>query len=548
LILAMLVTACAGALVSIAGPDPAPNVATGRKIAIASAAPEASAAGIAAFDAGGNVVDAAVAVTFAISVARPQSTGLGGGGFFLVRDARSGEVEALDAREVAPRSATRDMYASASSLDGPLAVAVPGLVAGVLDLHARRGSLPLAKLLAPAIALARDGLVVSHGLASACADRKAVLARDPAAARIFLPGGEPLKAGDRLVQEDLARTLEAIVAHGRAAFAEGPIADAIVAATEKRVTLEDLRAFAPKRREPIRGTYRGREIVSFPPPSSGGVLLVEMLDVLELFPVASLTEANRDHLLIEVMRRAYRDRAEFLGDPDFVAVPVRGLTSRAYAKELAKTIDEGKATPSAPLKPGPAREHDHTTHFSIVDGEGNAVASTQTINYSLGSCVVAPGTGVVLNDEMDDFAARPGEPNAYGLVGGDANAVAPGKRPLSSMTPTFVLEGKELTLAVGSPGGSRIITAVLETIVNRIDLGFAPELAVAAPRIHHQWMPDEVRTEASVPEGVRHELARRGHKIAISGAGSDIQAVFRTAARELTAVSDPRGEGRPAAR
>jgi len=525
------------------GPSP---VARGKRIAIASAADEASLAGIRAFEEGGNVVDAAVAVTFAVSVARPQSTGLGGGGFFLVHDARTGDVEALDAREVAPASARADMYRDHpdESLDGPRAVAVPSIVAGVLDLHARRGSLPLATLLAPAIRLAREGVRVSSGLAHACAARRAVLARDPEAARIFLPGGEPLQAGTLLVQEDLARTIEAI-AQGKTLRDFAP---AIVHATRGAVTATDLAIYAPRRRVPIRGTYRGHTIVSFPPPSSGGLLLVEMLNVLETFALASLPEGERAHVVVETMRRAYRDRAEFLGDADFVSVPSRGLVSKEYARELASKIGSRAAREIAP-GPAFAHESDHTTHFTVVDDAGNAVASTQTVNYSLGSCVVAPGTGIVLNDEMDDFAARPGEPNAYGLVQGEANAVAPGKRPLSSMTPTFVLEGRELTLALGSPGGSRIITAVLQTIVNRLDLGLSPALSVAAPRLHHQWMPDEAALEPGFPPSVLRELEARGHKVVPTGPGNDVEAVFRDPVRRvLTAVSDPRSEGQPESR
>ncbi len=551
-IISGLLALFAGAVVSIACCEPTAVSATGRgrTVAIASAAPEATEAGLAVFAEGGNVVDAAIAVTFAISVARPQSTGLGGGGFFLVHDARTGEIEALDTREVAPASATADMYRDEAdeSLDGPRSVAVPTLVAGVLDLHARKGTLPLPRLLAPAIKLAREGVVVAHGTAGACSSRAKVLARDPEAARIFLPGGKPLAAGALLVQSDLANTIEALANGAR--FSDAPFAAAIEKATNGAVTRADLAGFKPTRRAPVRGTYRGRSIVSFPPPSSGGVHLVQMLNVLETFEYGGLAPGPREHALVEAMRRAYRDRAEFLGDPDFVHVPVTGLTSKKYAKGLAATIDPAKATLSSDLKPGPAPAHesDHTTHFSVVDSEGNAVASTQTINYTFGSCVVAPGTGVLLNDEMDDFAARPGEPNAYGLIQGRANAVAPGKRPLSSMTPTFVFEGSQLTLALGSPGGSRIITAVLQVILNRFDLGLDPAASVAAPRLHHQWMPDEVTAEQGVPATVVEVLRARGHKVKRVGPGTDIQAVFREPGRGLLGVSDPRAEGKPGTR
>jgi gamma-glutamyltranspeptidase/glutathione hydrolase len=529
----------------------APRVARGRAIAIASAAREASEAGLETFDRGGNVVDAATAVTFAISVARPQSTGLGGGGFFLVRDAASGEVEAFDARETAPAKALPGTYRSADeSRDGSRAVAVPGLVRGALDLHARRGRLPLARVLEPAIRLARRGIRTSEGLARACRERRAVLERDPEAARLFLPGGRPLEPGALFRQEDLARTLEQIAARGRLAFEEGSIPLAIERATSGFVSRADVAAYSPKHREPIRGSYRGREVVTFPLPSSGGVLLLEMLHMLELAPEGE-SKGARAHFLVEVERRAYRDRTAFLGDADFAPVPWRGLLTSGYARARAATIDPARATDSRTLAPGPVvpRESDHTTHFTVVDSVGNAVASTQTINGLLGAAIVAPGTGIVLNNEMDDFTTRPGEPNLYGLVQGDANAVAPGKRPLSSMTPTFVIEGHELEIALGSPGGSRIITAVLGTLLASIDGGLAPERAVAAPRIHHQWMPDEVWLEPGFSPDIARELEARGHRVRDVGPGTDVQAVFRDPRTgELTAVSDPRGEGRPAAR
>jgi gamma-glutamyltranspeptidase/glutathione hydrolase len=531
--------------------DASDRVLRGSQVAIASASAEASRAGLEVWDAGGNVVDAAIAVTFAISVARPQSTGLGGGGFFLVRDAGTGEIEALDARECGSAKANPALYKEAhDSLDGAHAVAVPGLVAGALDLHARRGILPLARVLAPAIRLAREGVPVTAGLAQACRSRKAALARDPEAARIFLKGGEPLRAGTVLFQPDLARVLERIAAKGRAGFDEGEVAAAIESATGGFVTKSDLHAYAPKRREPLRSSYRGHDLATFPLPSSGGVVLLEMLHMLELAP-ADEPEGLHAHRLVEVERRAYADRAAFLGDPDSSPkIPWKTLVSRDYAKERAKSIDLERATGSKEIGAGPApKEADHTTHFSVVDSVGNAVASTQTINGSLGAALVAPGTGIVLNNEVDDFTTRPGKPNLFGLVQGEANVVGPGKRPLSSMTPTFVFEGKELAAALGSPGGSRIITAVLATLLARIDRGLGPEASVAAPRIHHQWLPDEVLVEPTVPFAVVSELERRGHVVRVVSAGTDVEAVFRDPrTKELTAVSDARGEGRPAAR
>lgn len=551
----VLAVAASLALVALARPATAPaegerpRVVRGAKVAVASASAEASDAGLEAWEAGGNVVDAAIAVTFAVSVARPQSTGLGGGGFFLVRDAASGEVEALDGREVAPAKASREDYPDArASLDGPRAVAVPGLVPTALDLHRRRGKLPLARVLAPAIRLAREGVRVSEGLAWACSQRREILARDPAAAAIFLPGGVPLAAGSLLRQPDLARVLERIVEKGAAAFREGSIPEAIAKATGGRVAVSDLAAYEPRRREPLRGTYRGRTIVTFPLPSSGGVVLLETLNMLSLAP-ADESAASRAHRLVEAQRRAYRDRAASLGDTEEAVARARTLVSPGYGKALAAKIDMDRATPSKDLPPGPAGkpEPDHTTHFTVVDAEGNAVASTQTVNGSLGAGLVAPGTGIVLNNEVDDFTTRPGEPNLFGLVQGEANAVAPGKRPLSSMTPTFVLEGDSLVAALGSPGGSRIITAVLGTLLAWIDGGLTPEAAVAAPRIHHQWLPDEALLEPGVQEDVARALEKRGHTVKRAPPGTDVEAVFRKPG-ELTAVSDPRGEGRPAAK
>jgi gamma-glutamyltranspeptidase/glutathione hydrolase len=553
-ILAVLLALLAGALLSFSGERAAPRApfARGKRIAIASCSEGATQAGIEVFEHGGNVVDAAIAVTFAISVTCPESTGLGGGGFFLVHDARTGAIEALDAREVAPVSARADMYRHGhpeDSTDGPRAVAVPGLVAGALDLHKRRGSLPLKTVLAPAIRLARKGFPVGHHLAHASEARAAVLAKDPEAAKIFLHDGKPLVEGELLVQTDLANLLDAIATGST--LSDPPFAKAIAKATNGAVSPEDVIVYEVKHRTPVRGTYRGHEIVSFPPSSSGGPILIEMLNMLETFPLDGLTAGERAHLVVETMRRAYRDRSEYLGDADVVSVPVKGLVSKDAAHEIAATIDRDHATPSYALKPGPAPKHegDHTIHFTVVDSEGNAVSSTQTINTYFGSCVVAPGIGVLLNNEMDDFSRGPGEANAYGLIQGEANAIGPIKRPLSSMTPTFVFDGKELSLALGSPGGSKIITAVLQVLVNRLDLDLDPREAVAAPRIHHQWLPDQVEAERETDPDVIRELRERGHKVQLVGPGTDVQAVFRDGpGGALMAVSDPRFEGAPAAR
>jgi gamma-glutamyltranspeptidase / glutathione hydrolase len=479
---------------------------------------------------GGNAVDAAVATAFALAVTYPRAGNLGGGGYMLIHLAGSRRDVAIDYRETAPAAATRSIFLDENgkadpqkSRDSALGIGVPGTVAGLALAEARYGSgkFRLADLIAPAIALARDGMVLSATDADATQAETGRLARWPSAARIFLKDDrEPLAAGDRLVQSDLADTLKAIATRGPRAFYEGPLAEKLVAGVRAAggiMTLDDLKSYRPLLHAPVRSRYRGYEIVSMPPSSSGGVVLIEMLNILEGYRLGALgrDSAERLHLMAEAMQRAYADRAAFLGDPATVTAPLVRLMSKRYAGELRRTIDPDRATPAEAIRAGAAasREGENTTHFSVVDRFGNAVANTYTLNFSYGLGLVAEGTGVLLNNELDDFAAAPGAPNAYGLIGGDANAPGPGKRPLSSMTPTIVLKDGRPFLVTGSPGGSRIITAVLQVISNVVDLGLPLAEGVAAPRIHDQWSPDEVWAEGGLKPELLQGLKALGHTV-----------------------------------
>ncbi len=477
---------------------------------------------------GGNAVDAAVATGFALAVSYPRAGNIGGGGYMVIHLANR-EV-AIDYRETAPGATRRDMFLDEAgeadprkSRDSALAIGVPGTVAGLALAHRRYGSgrFTLADLIAPAIALAREGFAIEDDVADSLPRVHARLARWPASARIFLkPDGSALAPGEILRQSDLAATLEAIAQRGPRAFYEGAIAGKLVAAVQAAggiMTREDLKNYSPIVRRPVRGRYRGYDIVSMPPSSSGGVVLIESLNILEGYKLGELGAASalRLHLMVEAMKRAYADRAAFLGDPAVVKAPLARLTSKRYAAALRKDIDPDHARAVAgalPENPSP-REGDNTTHFSVVDRFGNAVANTTTLNFSYGLGLVAEGTGVLLNNELDDFAAKPRAPNAYGLVGGEANAPGPGKRPLSSMSPTIVLGHGRPILVTGSPGGSRIISAVLQIISNVIDLKMPLADAVAAPRIHHQWSPDEVAVEHGLAADLIAALERRGHKV-----------------------------------
>jgi len=493
---------------------------------------------------GGNAVDAAVAVGFALAVSLPRAGNLGGGGFMLVYLAKEKTTVAIDYREAAPADTPRDVFlnetgeaVAAKSRDTGLAVGVPGTVAG-LSLALRKygsGKFSLAELVAPAVALARSGIDVEVDLADSLPHAQARLKRWPASARIFLhPDATPLGRGDRLVQSDLASVIEAIGRDGERAFYDGPVAAKIVASVRAaggRMTQDDLKSYRAVERAPLHGSYRGHEIVAMPPPSSGGVHIIELLNVLEGFPRAAegANSAANIHLMAEAMKLAYADRAEYLGDPDHVPVPVKGLISKAYAERLRAEISLVRARPSAEIKaldPMPY-ESDQTTHFSIVDNEGNAVANTYTLNFSYGLGLVAEGTGILLNNELDDFAAKPGAPNAYGLVGGAANAPGPRKRPLSSMAPTLVFRDGELELVTGSPGGSRIITIVTEIILDIVDFGMNIAEATEAVRIHHQWLPDELQVERGLAPDTIRQLEALGHKVAVHDTWGSAQSIFR---------------------
>jgi gamma-glutamyltranspeptidase/glutathione hydrolase len=513
----------------------------------------ASEVGVAILRRGGNAVDAAVAVGFTLAVVLPTAGNLGGGGFMVIHDAKSGRDIALDFREMAPAAATRDMYLDAAgqvvpgrSLDTPLAVGVPGSVAGLTHALARYGTLPLRAVLAPAIRLARQGFPVSDDLAAMLAEQRDRLGAWPASRAVFFRAGRPLRAGERLVQRDLARSLELIANRGARAFYDGEIGRRIVAAQAGDgglMRMDDLRRYRVVERAPVVGNYRGYRVVSMPPPSSGGTHIVEMLNILERYPLADYGpgSARTLHLEAEAMKLAYADRAEWLGDPDFTKVPVAGLTARAYADQLAQGIDAEHARPAAEIRPGRPQpyESEQTTHYSVADEHGNAVATTYTLNMPFGSGIVAAGTGILLNDEMDDFAAKPGVANAFGLVGGDANAVAAGKRPLSSMSPTILEKEGRPWLVTGSPGGSRIITTVLQTIIDSVDFAMNPAEAAAAPRIHHQWTPDELRVERGISPDTLDLLRQRGQHVVVGPAMGRSQTI-RIDAGGFAGYSDPR--------
>jgi len=512
---------------------------------------------------GGNAVDAAVATGFAMAVTYPRAGNLGGGGYMLIHLAGRRHEVAIDYRETAPAAATRDMFLDQNgeadprkSRDSALAVGVPGTVAGLAMAHAHYGSgkFRLADLMAPAIALARAGMPIEDDVAESLPGAARRLGRWPSSAKIFLKAdGGALGPGDRLVQSDLADTLEAIARGGPRAFYEGAVADKLAAAVRAEggiVTGADLKNYQPLERAPVRGRYRGYDIVSMSPSSSGGVVLIEMLNILEGYRHGELgtDSPQRAHLLAEAMQRAYADRAAFLGDPATVTAPLARLMSKPYALKLRAGIDPAHATPAQDIHPAGATAHegDNTTHFSVVDRFGNAVSNTYTLNFSYGLGLVAEGTGVLLNNELDDFAAKPGAPNAYGLVGGDANAPGPGKRPLSSMTPTIVLKDGKPFLVTGSPGGSRIITAVLQVISNVIDLKLPIVDAVAAPRIHDQWSPDEVVVERGTKTDLVQGLEGFGHKVKEDVPRTSANSILVTP-QGLVGAADPRSRGAAAA-
>ncbi|HYW61849.1 MAG TPA: gamma-glutamyltransferase [Bradyrhizobium sp.] len=478
---------------------------------------------------GGNAVDAAVATGFAMAVSYPRAGNLGGGGFMVIHSADRNEDVAIDYRETAPAATTRDIFLGpdgkpdiAKSRDSALGIGVPGTVAGLALALEKYGSgtLTLADVLKPAIALAREGVVIADDSADTLPDWHKRLVRWPSSARIFSRAdGSSLREGDTLVQSDLAATLTAISEQGPRGFYSGAVAERLVRAVGDAggiITLDDLASYAPVIRAPVRGSYRGYDIVSMPQPSSGGVVLLETLNILEGFAMGDIAQGSAPslHLMIEAMKRAYADRARYLGDPAFVSAPVATLTSKDYAARQRASIDSLRATPwTDALSALPPREGSNTTHFSVIDSRGNAVSNTYTLNFSYGVGLVAEGTGVLLNNELDDFTAAPGAANAYGLVGFEANLPGPGKRPLSSMAPTIVLKDGKPVLVTGSPGGSRIISAVLQVIVNVLDYQMDIAAAVAAPRLHHQWLPDEVRVERGFRDETLATLQAMGHLI-----------------------------------
>jgi gamma-glutamyltranspeptidase/glutathione hydrolase len=505
---------------------------------------------------GGNAVDAAVAVGFALAVTYPRAGNIGGGGFMVIHLA-DGRNTAIDYRETAPRGITDMSFLDAQgnadpqkSRNSALAIGVPGTVAGLALAEEKYGSgrFTLADLMAPAIALARDGLTVSAQTLAPPVFDSSRLKRWPSSAKIFFkPDGSPFEVGERLVQTDLANSLEAIARGGPQAFYRGPIAQKIAAAVQKAggvLTVDDLKNYRAVERVPLLGSYRGYDIVAMPPPSSGGVELIEMLNILEGYDLSRDDQAQELFLLVEAMKRAYADRALYLGDPDAVQNPIARLTSKRYAAQWRATIDPAHATPAGVIRGGGAVEPEgrNTTHFSVIDRFGNAVANTYTLNFFYGLGMVADGTGILLNNELDDFAAKPNAPNAFGLTGYQANAPGPGKRPLSSMTPTIVLKDGKPFLITGSPGGSHITTAVLQVIVNVIDRGMDIADAVSAPRIHDQWVPDEVFAEPGLPEDVLAALRARGDKIVPQRPFTSANSIEVTPG-ELVGAADPREGG-----
>ncbi len=501
----------------------------------------ATEAGVEILRAGGNAVDAAVAVGYALAVVNPCCGNIGGGGFMTLRLA-DGRTTFLDFRETAPAAATRDMYLDAegnvirgASLVGWRAAGVPGSVAGLDAALTQYGTLPRAQVMAPAIRLARDGFVLVRGDTDILEAAIARLRRDPEAARIFLrPDGTPFQPGDRLTQPDLARTLAAIAQSGPEAFYQGPIPAAVEAASNAAngiLTAADFAAYKVREMAPLTCPYRSWTVVSAPPPSSGGTVICMVLGILEGYDLraAGFNSARTVHLMTEALRHAYLDRNTHLGDPDFVKNPLERLLSRDYALAIRAAINPDRATPSRDLAPGtPPHEKPETTHYSVADTAGNAVAVTTTINGGFGAGVIAPGTGFLMNNEMDDFTIKLGVPNLFGLVQGEANAIAPGKRPLSSMSPTLLLRDGQPYAVLGSPGGARIISITLQTILNLVDHGMELQEAVNAPRIHHQWLPDElfVETRALSPD-TRRLLESMGHKITEQSPWGAVAAIVR---------------------
>lgn len=511
---------------------------------------------------GGNLIDAAVTASFVLAVERPQSTGVAGGGFMLYREASTKTIYAIDFRERAPLKAEERMFLGPDgqpdpklSQDGILASGVPGLVAGLSEIHQRFGKLPWARLVQPAIDLAERGFPIYPHLAAALQARASALAREPAAKKIFLDAqGSARKTGDVLVQQDLARTLREIARSQRDGFYKGPVAQKFLAYFRQKkglISEKDFVAYQVKWREPVRGRYQGHDIVSMPPPSSGGVHVIQVLNFVErdALRTKGFLSANSIHLAASALQSAFADRAQYMGDPDFVQIPVQGLISKDYAGVLRSkvAIDQARRADQVSAGDPLPYESKETTHFSMIDHEGNMLASTQTINGWMGSGLVVPGTGLVLNNEMDDFSAATGAQNLFGAVGGSANAVAPQKTPLSSMAPTLVLKDETPVMALGAPGGTRIISCVAQTILNSLEFRMPLFESVASVRYHHQWKPDVLQIDPPGPAPqVLKALQEMGYQVDLKPTGCFVMAVAREAAPEanvLRAVADPRDIG-----
>jgi gamma-glutamyltranspeptidase/glutathione hydrolase len=533
-----------------------PVVATSGMVATQEAL--ATKAGLEVLKEGGNAIDAAVTVGFTLAVTLPEAGNLGGGGFMLVHLAKTNQNVAIDYREKAPLAATKDMFIDANGRVDPtksrysyLAVGVPGTVAGMVTALEKYGTISLARALQPGISLAENGFPINEYMYRTLVEAKEKMQPYPASTAIFYkPNGIPYQMGEILVQKDLAKSLKLIAKEGKKAFYEGSIADAIVAEMKANgglITKEDLARYQPVIRQPVKGNYRGYEIYSMPPPSSGGVHLIQILNILEKFPLQSLghNSARTIHLMAESMKLAYADRSKFLGDPDFVALPVERLIDKRYADILRQKINLERATPSEKIAPGnpyQVKESNSTTHYSVIDKYGNAVANTYTLNFSYGSCITVPGTGILLNNEMDDFSAKPGVPNAFGVIGGTFNAIEPEKRMLSSMTPTIVLKDGKPFLVTGSPGGSRIITTTLQLLTNAIDFQMNIAEATNALRIHHQWLPDRLQVEKGLNNDTINLLKSKGYQVEIVDAMGSTQSVISING-VLSGASDPRRPG-----
>lgn len=540
----------------------AAEVPPARRGMVATIQPVATQAGLDALEAGGNAVDAAIACALTLGVVDAHDSGIGGGCFMTLRLA-DGRIVALDGREMAPAGATRDMFLRNGKADprlsqnGALSVGVPGELALLAYASTNYGRLPLRQLLTAAARVAGDGFLLDRNFASKLNAHRSVLAAFPASKAIFLrTDGKPWKAGERLLQADLAASYQRLAAEGVDWFYRGTFSVDTAAWMKSNggvLNAADFVAYRTRVREPVRGTYRGWEIVSFPPPSSGGVHVIEILNLLENFDLKAMGDGSPEfvHTVTEAMKLAFADRAQWLGDPDFTPVP-RGLVSKEYAAQLARRIRSDRATPVTGAGTPPQADTDvfgreagrHTTHFSTADSDGNWVACTASLNTSFGSKVVIPGTGILLNNHMDDFSAQAGAPNAFGLVGAAANEIAPGKRPLSSMSPTLVLRNGVPVLSVGAAGGPTIISQTLLAILRTIDFGQDPRAALAGPRFHHQWRPDELHVEEALGEAVIGDLRRRGHRVKVDRSLGAAQAVGLSAdGKNFVGSADPRSEG-----